>query len=416
MYALYELLFSGILQIAIAKHPEDKEALFLSPEHLQAVGFETNEGVLPYNGRSFTGYRLLTEFFAFPEKFLFLELKGLTAENLRKIGDTLEIFFYLQSTNKDLEPHISASNFALGCTPMVNLFKHRAEPISLKQTESEYRIIPDVRRPKHFEIYSIQNITAVNSEGEQVTYRPFYGINHGAARDETNCYWYVSRRPAEAQDGEYVTGTELFLSLVDLNFKTSDLADWALDIETLACNRDLPAALPFGGGEPYLQFATFSAPVSKILCLTPPTPTRRIYGREEGLWRLISHLTLNHLSLTDKEEGAEALREILHLYDYVENDETQALIEAIVSLSSNKVLARDPSGSLNGFCQGQEMIIEFDERRFTGTSLFLFASVLDRFLALYASVNAFTKLTAVTKGRRRVIHKWSARIGDKNLL
>ncbi len=416
MYALYELLFSGILKIGLATSPDDKETIFLTADNLKAVGFDDDQGMLPYSGRSFLGYRLLTEFFTFPEKFLFIDVAGLTAANLKHVGDTLEIFFYLSSSNKDLEPHLNAENFALGCTPMVNLFKHRAEPIALKHTEPEYRVIPDVRRPKNFEIYRIENITAVNTDGEQVSYTPFYGVKHSHNEQQRNRYWYATRRPAETHDGEHDDGTEMFLSLVDLDFKASAPTGWAIDIETLSSNRDLPDALPFGGGEPYLQFTDLSAPVNKIHCLTPPTSARRIDSREQGQWRLISHLTLNHLSLTDNKEGAESLREILRLYDFTDNDETQALIDAITSVNSNKVVARDPSGGLNGFCQGQEVIIEFDEKRFAGSSVFLFASVLERFVAMYASVNAFTKLTAVTKGRRKVIHKWPARIGDKKLL
>lgn len=416
MYALYELLFRQTRQIAIATTPEDKNAVFLSGDNLKAVGFELEQGMLPYSGRSFLGYRLLTEFFTFPEKFLFFDIEGLTEKNLKHIGNTLELFFYLNASDKDLEPYIKPENFALGCTPVVNLFKHRAEPIAIKHTESEYRVIPDVRRPRSFEVCRIENITAVNTNGDQKSYTPFYGIRHGHKNDEDNRYWYATRRPAETHDGEPDNGTEVFISLVDLDFKASAPTGWAIDIETLCCNRDLPRALPFGGNDPYLQFTDLSAPVKKIKCLTPPTSTHRISGKEQGQWRLISHLTLNHLSLTDDKEGAESLREILRLYDFADSDETQAMIEAIVSINSHKVVARDPSGNLNGFCQGQEVTIEFDEGRFAGSSVFLFASVLERFLAMYASVNAFTKLKAVTKNKRKVIHKWPARIGDKALL
>lgn len=341
---------------------------------------------------------------------------GLDKNNLKNIGDTLEIFFYLNTSNRDLEPHLSYENFALNCTPMVNLFKHRAEPIALKHTEPEYHVICDVRHPRNFEIYRIENITAVNTEGTQVSYTPFYGVRHGQKSEFESRYWYATRRPTETQEGEPDAGTEMFLSLIDLDFKPSAPTGWAIDIETLCCNRDLPSALPFGGGEPYLQFTDLSAPVDKIRCLTPPTKTQRIDSREQGQWRLISHLTLNHLSLTDTKEGAESLREILRLYDVDDSDETRAMIEAILKVNTNKVIARDPSGSLTGFCQGQEVVIEFDQDRFAGSSVFLFASVLERFLAMYASVNAFTKLTAVTKGKRKVIHRWSARIGDKELL
>src|SRR5205807_706826 len=145
---LYELLFNHAVAVALADSAQDPAAVLLAPGRcLHPVGFDRAEGLLPYGPRSFVGYRLLTEFFAFPDKFLFadLNLRGLTPTGspARRPGARLELFVYLDRAAPDLEQHVSADTFRLGCTPVVNLYRQRAEPIRLTHTQYEYRVVPD---------------------------------------------------------------------------------------------------------------------------------------------------------------------------------------------------------------------------------------------------------------------------------
>ncbi len=412
MFTLYDLIMNHSLRIAIANKPDDKDPVFLDIEHLRAVGFDDGEGLLPYSPRSFLGYRLLTEFFTFPEKFLFIELADLK-NKLANIGNKLHIYFYLNQSNKELEQHIDKDNFALGCTPMINLFKHRAEPINVDHTETEYHVVANVHRPQAYEIYSINAVTEVKNNGKQQSYEPFYGISH---RQQQKHFWYAARRPAPIKEGESDQGTEMYLSLVDLDMEPSQLQRCVIDVETISSNRDLPSKLPFGGGQPYLQFSEGAASVAKIICLTPPTPTHRASMGRGAQWRLISHLSLNHLSLTNDKDSVAAIREMLRLYDYTDTSDTRLMIEGLLKVTSKRTLVRDPSGGLSGFCQGMDITIELDEHRFSGGSAYLFAAVLERFFALYCSINSFTKLTAMSKGKRKVIHSWPARAGEQQLI
>ena len=156
--------------------------------------------------------------------------------------------FYLSRSNVDLEQNVTADTFQLGCTPIVNLYQQRAEPIALTHTETEYRVVPDARRPLAHEVYSIDRVTATSPENEQVEYQPFYSFKHAAERRGQKTFWHATRRPAgqagERSDG----GTEVYLSLVDLDFDPSAPADWTLDVETTCLNRDLPHRLPFVAG------------------------------------------------------------------------------------------------------------------------------------------------------------------------
>ena len=171
--AMYELLLNGAVEIALVASHLDRDPIVLRPECLRPVGFERDEGMLPYPARSFLGYRLLTEYFSFPEKFLFVDLVGLERSLLARLEKRLEIFVYLKRTSTDLEHHVDAEMFCQGCTPIVNLFKQRAEPLQLTQTETEYRIVPDARRPLAHEIYSIDRVTASSPDGEEVGFSRF---------------------------------------------------------------------------------------------------------------------------------------------------------------------------------------------------------------------------------------------------
>jgi type VI secretion system protein ImpG len=418
-FSLYELLFNSTIEIVVAGSPRDPEPIVLPKSSLLPVGFERDEGMIPYSARSFPGYRLLTEYFAFPEKFRFCELTGLTPARLSRLGNRMEIYVFLNKTSKELERAVSKDNFRLGCAPIVNLFPQRADPFPLTHRQTEYRIIPDARRISSLEVYSVDRVEATSPRGELQEYVPFYSLKHGVARETQQTFWHSTRRASsKAQSGVADDkGTEVFLSLVDLGFRPSAPADWTVDIETMCLNRDLPRRLSFGGGRPRFELVDGKGGVSSITCLTKPTPTRRPPLGQGLRWRLLSHLSLNHLSLSQEGDGAEALREILKLYDVLDDSETRKLIEGILRVQSRRTVGRC-AGAMNGLCQGIEVSVHFDEEKFSGSGVYLFAAVLDRFLGMYSSVNSFSRLVATSEQRQNQgeAWKWPARVGEKVLL
>jgi type VI secretion system protein ImpG len=412
VFPLYQLIFNNTVSIALADSASDPAPVILPASMINPVGFGRDEGMLPYSARSLPGYRLLTEYFAFPEKFVFFEITGLSAKTLVAAGNKLEIFFYFDLGMANLERNITAENFALGCVPVVNLFRQRAEAIPLTHMTAEYRVVPDVRRPAATEIYSIDQVTATSPKGESRGFRPFYSTRHDGA-DGSDRYWYATRKPS-ARSGD--SGTEVFVSLVDLAFDPRIPDDWVLSVDTTCINRDIPARLPYGGGRPALEFVDGRSAVARIACLTPPTATLRPRMGQSGRWRLISHLTLNYLSLVDGAEGAEALREMLRLYDFRDSSDTRAIIDSVLTVASRRAVARAPSRDMGPFCRGIDVAIEFDEKRFTTSGIFLLAMVLERFLGLYCSINSFSRLTARIKGRMGILRQWPPRAGNQALL
>jgi type VI secretion system protein ImpG len=417
VYALYELLFNHTVEVTVTAGGEERR---LGADALQTVGFAGDEALLPYSPRSFPGYRFLAEFFAFPRKFCFVDLAGFSPDVLgAAAGSELELRFYLDQTATDLEETVSADTFRLGCTPVVNLFERHAEPILLTHTETEYHVVPNRRALRSTEVYSIDRVTATDPGGGEHEYQPFYSFRHALGRDLQETFWYAARRPSSQEEHKVDHGSEMYLTLVDLGFSPSAPADWTVHVDVTCMNRDLPRKLPYGGGQPVLRLDE-GGPLAGIQCLIAPTATVRPERRRGAMWRLVSQLSLNYLSVADPEGKPDALKEILKLYDFTDSPEAKARIQGIAGVESRRTISRvraDLGGAGDAVVRGVEVTVEFDEKRYADNSLFLFATVLERFLALYCSVNSFSQLSIRTTQRRdEVLRQWKPRAGERVLL
>jgi type VI secretion system protein ImpG len=409
---LHGLATNRLLGVAVACGPEDPNAVFLPPSAVSPCGFEPDEALLPWPARSLPAYRWLTEYFAFPDRFLFFELNGLTARAVQGAGAEMDVYLYLSETDRDLERAVDATSFALGATPVVNLFPQTADPFRLSGSQLEYRIVPDSRRPEALEIFSVQSVEAIAPDGREARkFLPFFGLDHGGP--ETARYWYTARRPSSISRDR---GTELFLSLVDRSASPAAPADWTATVETVCMNRDLPARLPFGGGHPRLALAEPAAQVREVQAVTAFTPTRRRPPGAARLWRLLSHLNMNHLAISAGTEGAVALREVLRLYDVADAAETRAVIDSVLRLGSRRGIARVQTPQGAAVVHGTEIDMVLDPQGFPQGGALLFASVIERVIGLYAALNAYSRLAVRMEGRSGVLRRWPARVGLKPLL
>jgi type VI secretion system protein ImpG len=420
---LYELLFNHTLEV-VFRDPggaTNPPPVSLEPRHcLAQVGFEREDDLLPYPPQSFVGYRLLSEFFAFPYKFHFVDIRGLGRACRAGYQNQLEIVLFLDRSWPKLEQDISAETFRLGCTPAINLFAQTAEPISLTRARHEYRVVPDVASPDGMEVYSVDQVTSFDPiTGKTTEYLPFYALRHGKTLEGIQDFFYGVRRPSTRPNDR---GTDVFLSLVNLGFDPMTPTDPALVVRTTCTNRELPVVLQ-QAGERLIFDLEAAAPLSRIRCVESPSLPLRAPLRRGTYWRLVSHLCLNHLSLANSIEGRESLQEILRLYDLTDpgSDKQRAmvarqLIEGITAVSSRRVTGRLPGAGVEGFCRGMEVTIEFDEQKYVGSGVFLFASVLERFLGLYTTINAFTQLVARTTQGEGPLKTWPPRAGDQQLI
>jgi type VI secretion system protein ImpG len=412
---LLELLCTSTLSIALADGPADPRPTFLPPESLSQAGFESDEAALPWPQRAFSGHRLLTEYFAFPEKFLYIELKGLEARSLVQASGSLDVFIYLSRTTGDLERSVSDENFVLGATPVVNLFHHPAEPVAMDGTQSEWLVVPDARRPAALEVYAVEAVRYSRPDAPLPRQVPhFQRLKQEAESQEATegLSWLASRRTAPA----ILSGTETRLMLRDPQFDPALPADGVLSIDTLCCSRDMPSLLPFGGGQPAMRIVDPTAPAGGAECLAPPTPTLRPQLRERSGWRLVSHLALNHLGVTGGPQAALALREMLRLHDLRDTPETRLALDGIVSVNATPGVARLPGTRPGSFARGVDLALTFEPQAWTAGGLYLLAGVLERFFALQVSINGFVRTSVYLRGRSGSVAAWPARSGTRVLL
>jgi type VI secretion system protein ImpG len=418
---LYELMFNHVLDVAVVRSAKEGEVTYLKPEAIRPVGLSRDEGMMHYPARSFVGYRLLTEFFLFPEKFLFFDL--FLTPNSRRDGKRfppdvkgeVEIYFFLNRATENLEQWVSAETFRLGCTPTSNLYRMTTEPITLNETTTEYRVVPDDRWPLAHEVHTVDRVVATSPDNEERVFHPFFSVQHGRSGAK-DAFWVASRQPAVQVPGGIVDrGTEVFLSLVDLGQNPSRMAGWTLHVEATCVNRDLPERLPFGGDS--LPLSISEALVKKVTALVKFTPTFRLGEKRGLLWRLVSHLSLNHLSLVD--DTGESLREVLKLYDFANSPQVQSLIAGVLAVRGEADVAR-PGGVV---CRGTRVSVIFNEGNYSTNNLFLFATVLERFFALYCTINSFSRMVALTgkdhEGRAEVtkeLKRWAPRAGERVLI
>ncbi len=387
-------------------------------------GFADEEALIPYTARSFSGYRLLQEYFACPERFLFAEFTGLRQVLARSQGSEFEIDVLLDRSVPRLHNAVDAGNFRLFCTPAINLFPRRADRIHLQPGKTEYHVLADRTRPMDFEIHSIGEVDGYGDRQEpELRFQPFYGCDERSWHSGTAAFYTVRREPRllssrQQQQGarsSYV-GHELFISLVDARDAPYSTTLRQIGMQLLCTNRDLPLHMPVGKGATDFTMEA-GAPVQAIRCVAGPTKPRAPTATGETAWRLLSHLQLNYTSLLGEgaDHGATALREMLTLYCDEFDSGARRQIEGVKSVRSAPIVRRIPVPGPISFGRGVEITLTCDDSAFEGTGAYLLASVMQHFFARYVSVNSFTETVLRTLERNEVA-RWPAQLGKRQIL
>jgi type VI secretion system protein ImpG len=413
---LYELLSESCLEIQLRDPKDLKKLIILEPGCIRMVGFDPEESLLPYDRRSTDGYRLLQEYFTFPEKFLFFDLGGLEPLARAGFGNEAEIVFLFSrferaERQQGLELGVNARTFRLGCTPAINLFKQTAEPILISQTKHEYTIVPDSRHSAMMEIFSIEEVVAANPKLRQsVVLEPMHAYRHQTRSQSDLAFWTATRHRNELAEREPSVMT---ISVVDLNGQITDPEADVLTVRTLCTNFDLPSRFNFGAKAGDFEVVGHAA-AKTVAALKRPTPSVDPPVGAGQTWRLISLLSLNYLSLN--EEGRAALQEILRLHNPTGSAASENQIGAILHMKSSPHFAMVESAFGLIPARGTLLEVELDEQQFAGGGAHLFTAVLDRFLAGYCSMNSFSQLIARTTLRKEEIAQWPPRAGSQTLL
>jgi type VI secretion system protein ImpG len=402
-YRIYELLFSALARVMVL--PDGGGLPVVLPDGaVTPVGFAPDEDLLPYPPHAHPAYGQIQEYFQFPEKYLFVDVRHLSRRRSKQHFDLLFPFTQLPKEHLAVSPEM----FVLGCTPIANLFSRTTEPMRIDQRQLYYRLVPDLRREHTTEIHSIQSVSSSMNPAEATrSYEPFYSYRHASSGGRTNAFWHSKRVLTQREE---MSGTDMYLSFLDLDFNPAVPASDVVFAHTLCMNRDLATEIPAGGR---LNMEDVG-PVT-VTCLSRPThPAYPPIGGRTS-WNLISNLSLNQLSLSGA-EGRDSFCEILRLYCFGEQPALLQQIRGIRDLSSRPTTRRLGKDAWRGFCAGTEVTLTLDESLYAGGGAFLFATVLRHFLGLYASVNSFTQLVARRLNREEEWMRWPPLAGTQPLL
>jgi type VI secretion system protein ImpG len=406
---LYELVLADTVDVAISSDSDDPNPIELGTGCLAPLGLEPDDGLLPLPADAQPGYRLLSEYAAFPNRFLFFQLKNFPRGCFDRFKGQFDLVFYLRRPAEMLERQVNASHFALGCTPAINLFEGRAEPIRMDNEQHRVRLAPNFKPADGYEVYSVDSIMTRSSRGEaERQYVPFHQHWKLPSDGAPAGYYHVSREIPLGRERDGDARSEVYVSLVDLSLNPAPDPDTTLHATLTCLNADLPARF---GGVGKLQLASGGA--LGVAALGAPTRTLRRGYRNANRWRLISHLMLNHFSLGGS--GSDALRQVLRLYAGEESEHMRTAADGLVGVITSADVARVADGPA-GLCRGTEIRATVDKSRFPDGAPFLLGSILERFCALFCSVNSFTRFSLRTAGDDRLIKQWPPRAGTQWLI
>ncbi len=410
-HMLYELIVGGTISVAVADSAVDPEPVILDKNAIRRVGFAQDEVSVPLAPAAEPAYALLAEYFAFPDKFLFFDIVGLSSKTMRDGGRTIDIFLYFDRFDPALERLATRDRFRLFCTPAINLFHQRAEPIRLVAGRFEHRVIPDARREAMMEVHTVDEVTVTDRAGTAQPYYPFFAIGRPRAGADLR-YWHTSRRGNPRGEG----GDDVFLSMIDTGGQPVADPELVASVELTCTNRELPRALPFGEGRPKITIVDAPVSVGEIQFISAPTEPVRVRRGRGTLWRLISHLSLNHLSVGDPAVALSVVRELLALHDHSDASSSRVTAERLSAVSGGAATARAPAGGHIVFLHGTDITVEFDDKRLSGSGTFLLGALLETVFVALASINTFSRTQLRLKGERRAWHQWAARTGTRHIL
>lgn len=413
-FRLYEFLLRHTVAIAVGEHPKDPNATFHKPGCVQPVGLTEDEAVLPGDGRTGAAHRLLSEYFVFPEKFLFVDLR-LPEAAWSGQGERTNLYLYFDAAHPELTQGVSEDNVLLGCTPIINLFRQRLESMAAADMGYETRLAVDTVYDRYADIHTLERVYATDAEGQRIDLQPFYGSHRsGHATGAAPLYWHIRRENSHWLNGRVSPGTDTYLSFVDSGFQiTNPHQRWIIGGEALCTNRDLPNKLPFGPEEPQLTFESDIGAGLRVSAVTAPTPTLQPRLHEASRWQLVTQLSLQHFT---GPEGLQTLRETLRLYDFKQGADSASIIDGLVGLRAETATARVVRGGRAALCQGTHITLEVDEHFYSGSGIYLFSAVLSEFFAQYCTINSFVQLTVTVKQRPDYTIQWPPRSGKQTLL
>ena len=406
---LYEALIAHVGTLVLRWGPRPAEHLAFGDESpaTRQIGFDADEALLPPVAPSFRGYRLLQEYFAFPTRFHFVEVRGMGSGIRRCNSDRLEVILPLKHYDPTLEGKLERERLRLFASPAANLFNRRCDVAATPGNGNEIKLLPDRTAPLDFEVHSVTRVAAYLSGNSQPReYRPLQAVHGRLEPQQLTPHYSVERRPRTVSYEEYrdggrtgYAGTDVLLQLSEAGSEAEQFASKQLVVEALCTNRDLPLLL----GRDRQGYFTLSsgAPVDNVRCLAGPSAPRSLPVDGDTAWRLLSYLSVNYLGGSDETGGSELLREMLTLYARFGDPLLRREIGGIRSITTQPVIGPYPQPGARRFVRGLEVRLHCEEQAFPQGALTL-ASVLSVFFAKHVNTHSFTQTVFHTLERGEV--------------
>jgi len=419
---LHELATCRCVGVLAGPGGREPQRTFLGADKVSAVGLADDEAMLPVTLRGLSGTRLMQEYFAFPQRFLFIDVAGLRPSFAACQGNTFELVLLFDRYEASLEGGGEPANFALNCVPAINLFERRAERIAVDDSSTAFQVIPDRLAGTDYEVYDVAAVTGFSNDTDELRFLPLFDVPHADVGSAAG-FFSVQREPRLASErakregprSAYVA-TEVFLSLVDLQRAPYRQELRQLGAQVRCTNRDLPLFMPAGSADGGLTLES-RAPVHGVAIVAGPS--RPVSAQREGplAWRLLSLLSLNYLSLVneDPERGALALRELIGLFAQSQDAGLLRQVEGVRAVSASPVVRRHPAPGPIAFGRGLEVRVEVDELNFEGGSATLLGAVLHHYFSRHVSMNSFVQTQLVSRTRGE-LKRWAPLPGARALL
>lgn len=408
-HSLYLWMFEHVARITVRGDSGEKNAprVELGKMNIHRVGFDLQDALIPYPANAFSGYRLLQEYFCLPQKYLFVELRGLEKMARLPVRERFSMTFEF---SRPLESHVrlNKSNVQLYCTPIINVFQKDATPIRLKSEKVEYRVLPAGSNASHFDIFTIDSVIGwEQGTGVRRTYRPFISFDHRASRDEGKDAFFRTRVHPSVVGGE----TETYMSFISVSERPQLPSIETISIELTCTNRHLPEKLRIGD----IKIATGNSPEYAVFQNIMPC-TKSVPPPLEGdlQWMLISNMALNYTSLTN----VDALKVILSAYNFPAfYDKQAARVNELRMDGIESIRVAPMTLMFQGLpARGLRTILQMKSSKFSNVGdMYLFATILNDFFTLYASINSFNQLT-VKDVERGEEFQWQPKIGQQPVM
>lgn len=424
---IYEQVFANCKAVVFQSAGGDKDLRIVRRDIENVLvqdGFAKEQALFPYDPRTFQGYRIIREYFAFPQRFMFFKLLDLKNMLAQCNDNKIEIILVFDKAESSLDKKINLDNFELFATPAINLFKKRTDRIHIKKNAFEFPVIADRTRTLDYEVVQIEKVTGYGADFiSGKTFRPFYaktGVDDDLVTAGDYYAEYRRSRSLTENEKRYGTrsnynGSDMYISLVDEQARPLESDVKELSATALVSNRDLPFFMPVGKTATDFTLE-INIPATAVQCVDGPTEPIASFKEKNSEWNIINHLSLNYLSILRRSNdgSTEILKDILKLYCDPDSYYFRRQIEGIVDIVVTPVTSRLYGNGPVSFVRGLEINLTLDEDAFRGMGIFLLGSILDRYFGANARINSFTQ-TVIHSVERGKIKRWPKRSGNQEL-